>query len=149
MFLTDEIVGRKGVRVPNLQVKSGRHFLFWLIPRKETGLQYEEETIIYCKILIFLVPCAIRSNSISFIVFGRHCYEGTFSHRLQKKNFDNWRLVNVVFEDMLGSKGFMVHFTSQGHERQSKRLFSTNVLTLKQAMQTFHDVLETQICRLS
>lgn len=55
-FLTDKIVGWKGVCIPNLQVKSGGNLLLWLVPREETGLQEEEAngTVHHCEtVLIF------------------------------------------------------------------------------------------------
>ena len=40
--LTNEVVSRKGICVPHLQVKSGGNFFLRFIPRKETRLLYEK-----------------------------------------------------------------------------------------------------------
>ena len=37
-LLTNEIVSWEGVRIPYLQMQSGRNFLLWFVPREETGL---------------------------------------------------------------------------------------------------------------
>ena len=42
-FLTDKVVGWKGICIPNLKVKSCGNFLLWLVPWEETGLRYEKE----------------------------------------------------------------------------------------------------------
>lgn len=38
-LLTNEIVSWEGVRIPYLQMQSGRNFLLWFVPREETGLK--------------------------------------------------------------------------------------------------------------
>jgi hypothetical protein len=65
--LTNEIVGREGIGIPYLEMKSGRNFLFRLVPREETRLGEKttrQQISNHCSKVLLLMKCLGKKSSL-------------------------------------------------------------------------------------